>query len=69
MLIANQKLTSSFSHADPLHFTFNIFALHYFGIPVIHHLGWDQFLAFYLIGGLFALNEKEKRKKTKDPRP
>lgn len=47
-------LFSVFSHNHWLHLTLNMYVLHSFGIPTVGLLGREQFLAFYLTGGVFA---------------
>jgi rhomboid-like protein len=45
---------STFSHVGIVHITLNMLSLHSWGVPVLHSMGKEQFLAFYLSAGVFA---------------
>jgi len=47
-------LTSSFSHIDFWHLAVNMFVLWSFAPPIEDMLGKEQFIAFYITGGVFA---------------
>jgi membrane associated rhomboid family serine protease len=47
-----QFLTYMFLHADPLHITFNMFALFMFGIVMERALGWKKYLSLYILSGI-----------------
>jgi membrane associated rhomboid family serine protease len=45
-------ITFQFLHGDLTHLLFNMFALHMFGNLVERYLGWQRYLAFYLLCGI-----------------
>jgi len=47
-------LTSTFSHADPLHLILNMLGLYSFGLPLHYLLGQELFFAFYLSAGVIS---------------
>lgn len=47
-------LMSTFSHYAPFHIFVNMYVLHSFSAVACHSLGREQFLAFYLAGGVLS---------------
>ena len=47
-------LLSAFSHHSFLHFSFNMFALWSFGVPLVEKLGKEHFLSIYLSSAVFS---------------